>query len=444
MPSDHEATETKTVEEVLREGGFTSFHWKVVLITGFAWTFVAMEILLVSFIVGVVAVPFGLNEFTLPMVLSGTLIGSFLGSLSLGRIADWWGRRPVFQASILWYSLFTALTALSWDTWSLFSFRLLAGLGLGGMLVVDPSLLSEYLPPQHRGRFLVLLDFFWPVGFMAALGLAYFFLVVMDGAWRLLFLAAAFPAFMAFLFRLWIPESPYYLARSGYREEAVRVLERVTGHNLDPSTLREEVRGERVPVRELASKGLARVTVVIVIVWVALNFSYYGLFLWLPQTLPRIQGFSIGDIYFNILLAALAQFPGYALALWLVESWGRKRTLAAFLILGGMSAYVFATATSYAWFVFGLFFVSFFNLGAWGAVYPFTSESLPTKLRSTGFGLAEGVGKVTAILGPLIFGALLALTDNVVLPITSIALVMAVGGVFVALMGTETKGRPFQ
>jgi putative MFS transporter len=440
--SPDETVEARTVEDVLREGGFTSFHWKVVFVTGFAWTFVAMEILLISFVVGVVAAPFGLNEFTLSMVLSATLIGSFLGSLALGRIADRWGRRPIFQLSILWYSVFTALAALSWDTWSLFSFRLLAGLGLGGMLVVDPSLLSEYLPPQNRGRFMVFLDFFWPVGFMVALGLSYLFLVIMDGAWRLLFIAAAFPAFMAFLFRLWIPESPYYLAKTGYREEAAEVLRAVTGLDLEAESLKEEVKGERVPMKELLSSGLAKVTIVIVIVWIALNFSYYGLFLWLPQTLPLIRGFSIGDIYFNILLAALAQFPGYALALWLVEAWGRKRTLAAFLILGGLSAYVFATATTYEWFVFGLFFVSFFNLGAWGAVYPFTSEGLPTKLRSTGFGLAEGVGKVTAIMGPVIFGTLLALTENVVLPITSIALVMVVGGLVVAALGAETKGKP--
>ncbi|MFQ5838017.1 MAG: MFS transporter [Thermoplasmata archaeon] len=442
MAPDEAAAEHRTVEDILREGGFTSFHWKVVSVTGFAWTFVAMEILLISFVVGVVAARFGMDEFTVSLVLSGTLMGSFLGSLALGRMADRWGRRPVFQVSILWYSIFTAMAALSWDTWSLFSFRLLAGLGLGGMLVVDPSLLSEYLPPQHRGRFLVFLDFFWPVGFIVALGLSYFFLVLQDGAWRLLFLAAAFPAFMAFLFRLWIPESPYYLAKTGYRERAAKVLTKVTGRDVDPGLLKEEVKGERVPMRNLMSKGLARVTAVIVVVWIALNFSYYGLFLWLPQTLPRIQGFSVGDIYFNILLAALAQFPGYALAFLLVEAWGRKRTLAAFLILGGLSAYVFATATSYAWFVFGLFFVSFFNLGAWGAVYPFTSESLPTKLRSTGFGLAEGVGKVTAILGPVIFGTLLTLTDNVVLPITSVAVVMVLGGVVAAILGTETRGKP--
>ncbi|MEK6810673.1 MAG: MFS transporter, partial [Candidatus Thermoplasmatota archaeon] len=155
------AVETKRVEEVLREGGFTSFHRKVVAITGFAWTFVAFEIILIGFVLPAIFETFGIDQNVQPvlyfLVASATLMGSFIGSLVLGRLADARGRRMVFLVSILWYSVFTALTAVSWDPWSVFGFRFLAGLGLGGMLVVDPALLSEFLPPQSRGRFMVLL-----------------------------------------------------------------------------------------------------------------------------------------------------------------------------------------------------------------------------------------------------------------------------------------------
>jgi len=157
----------------LREGGFTSFHRRVVLLTGFAWTFVAFEIILIGFVLPTIFSQFGLTPASNPvlyfLVASATLIGSFIGSLLLGRLADDRGRRTVFLTSILWYSVFTALTAVAWDPWSVFGFRLLAGLGLGGMLVVDPSLLSEFLPPQSRGRYMVLLDFFWPIGFLLAI-----------------------------------------------------------------------------------------------------------------------------------------------------------------------------------------------------------------------------------------------------------------------------------
>ena len=87
--------------------------------------------------------------------------------------------------------------------------------------------------------------------------------------------------------------------------------------------------------------------------------------------------------------------------------------------------------------------MSFFNLGAWGAVYPYTSELFPTQYRATGFGIAEGVGKVTAILAPLVFAVLLVSGGGVVLPLTSVAVLMLIGGVIAAVWGPETRGQPF-
>lgn len=452
-------TATRTVEEVLRDGGFTSFHRRVVLLTGFAWTFVAFEIIMIGLVVESVLGTFGVTKANNPvlvgLVAAATLIGSFVGSLTLGRFADARGRRNVFLFSIVWYSAFTALTALSWDPWSVFSFRLLAGLGLGGMLVVDPAILSEFLPPQSRGRFMVLLDFFWPIGFLLAIGFWWVFIVqgvTVAGlaSWRVLFVAAAFPAFVAFLARFTIPESPFYYARHGRLQDTASVLSRITGRDVDPSSLSKEQTIARAPMRALFSGSLARRSVVTIITWIALNFSYYGLFLWLPQILPDfgVPGLTgLTDIVlvgWFLVASALAQFPGYLASMILVERWGRKRTLALFLILGGVSGFVFATAGTFLTLLVGLVFVSFFNLGAWGAVYPYTSELFPTQYRATGFGMAEGVGKVTAILGPVLFGALLGYTRGIIVPLSAIAVVMAVGGLLLAVLGPETKGQTFE
>src|ERR671910_2260794 len=205
------------VEEVLRRGGFTSFHRRAVAVTGFAWTFVAMEILLVGFTVPLFTSIWDISGSLAGWITASALAGSLVGSVVLGRLADRIGRRRIFLGAILWYAVFTALTALAWGPGALSAFRFLAGIGLGGMLVVDPSMLAEYLPPQKRGRFLVFLDFFWPVGLLLATGLSWLFLDQIGGdwSWRYLFLAASFPAFLAFVARLTLPESPYYLARKG-------------------------------------------------------------------------------------------------------------------------------------------------------------------------------------------------------------------------------------
>ena len=152
-------------------------------------------------------------------------------------------------------------------------------------------MLSEYLPPQNRGRFLVFLDFFWPVGLLLATGLSWVFLdqIGGDSGWRYLFLAASFPAFLAFFARLNLPESPYWLARNGRRREAAEVLEQITGRpvSADELTVAEEPRGS---LRELVSEKLGGRSAMIVLVWIALNISYYGLFLWLPFVLAGREG----------------------------------------------------------------------------------------------------------------------------------------------------------
>ena len=440
---------TRTVEQILRDGGFTSFHRRIVLVTGFAWTFVAFEIILIGFVLPAIFREFGLTPDGDPilyfLVASATLVGSFIGSLILGRLADARGRRMVFLTSILWYSAFTALTALAWDPWSVFGFRLLAGLGLGGILVVDPSMLSEFLPPQSRGRFMVLLDFFWPIGFLLAIAFWWIFIVQGGGQWRLLFVVAAFPAFIAFVARIAVPESPFYFARHGRLPEAANVLERVTGTTVAASSISQEQTSQRAPIAALFRGSLLRRSTVTIAVWIALNFSYYGLFLSLPFALPVFQvvGSDLTLLAWFFIVSALAQFPGYGVSMVLVEKWGRKRTLALFLILGGVSGFVFATASALLTLFVSLALVSFFNLGAWGAVYPYTSELFPTQYRATGFGLAEGVGKITAIMGPVIFGALYASTGGIIAPLTAIAAIMALGGVVLAGIGPETKGQAF-
>jgi len=432
---------TRDVEDVLRASDLTSFHRKAVLVTGIAWTFVAMEILLVGFVAPIFAGLWHLNGVMLGLVNSAALAGSLVGSLVLGRASDRIGRRRIFQLSILWYAIFTACTALSWGPWSVMSFRFLAGLGLGGMLVVDPSLLTEYLPPQRRGRLLVTLDLFWPFGLLLATGLSYIFLVQVGGpwSWRWLFLAASFPAFLAFVARLSLPESPFYLARKGRTKEAAAVLEEITGEPVGAEAIArpEEPRSS---LKELLAPGLRRTSAVMVAVWIALNISYYGLFLWLPFVLQDEKSFQI-NVYLLLALSALSQFPGYGAAIWLVERIGRKPTLVTFLLLGGVSAYAFAVAGSSTVYVIALFFVGFFNLGAWGAVYPYTAELFPTRVRSTAFGMVEGVGKGAAIAGPYIFGHLKDATGATTWSLTFIALVMVGGGIVASLLGRETRGQ---
>jgi putative MFS transporter len=153
-------------------------------------------------------------------------------------------------------------------------------------------------------------------------------------------------------------------------------------------------------ISALWSAGLRRRTAALWLVWFCLNFAYYGAFIWLP-TLLIADGFSLVRSFGYTLVITLAQLPGYAAAAILVETWGRRRTLAAFLVGSAVAAAIFAGASSVSMVLVGGCLLSFFNLGAWGALYAVTPEIYPTGLRATGSGWAAGIGRIASVLAPL-------------------------------------------
>jgi putative MFS transporter len=143
------------------------------------------------------------------------------------------------------------------------------------------------------------------------------------------------------------------------------------------------------------------------LVWFCVNFSYYGAFIWIPSILVA-QGYDLVRSFGFTLIITLAQLPGYAVAAWLIEVWGRRLTLSVFLVGSAASAVFFGTATAEFGVIAAGMALSFFNLGAWGALYAVTPEMYPTSLRATGSGWAAGAGRIASIVAPLTVPLLLA------------------------------------
>ena len=110
-----------------------------------------------------------------------------------------------------------------------------------------------------------------------------------------------------------------------------------------------------------------------------------------------------------VLMMTLAQLPGYFTAAWLIERAGRKFVLSTYLIGTALSALAFGMATSASMLLLFGALLSFFNLGAWGALYAYSPEQYPTEVRATGSGMAAAVGRIGGIFGPLLVGTLLGL-----------------------------------
>ena len=423
-----------------------SFHWRLLVISGLGWMFDAMDVILVSFLVTPVSREFGLDPGRIPWIASAGFVGMFLGAAASGRLADRYGRRSVFQLNLVVFGIGSLLTTLAPSFETFVAARVITGLGLGGELPVASTLVSELSPRASRGRMIVLLESFWAYGTILA-GLIAIFVIPQFG-WRGATFAGALPALYVAYLRRALPESPRYLAARGLTNEAdavVRQVERAGGAPL--ITVARAVAPAaaatvRIGLADLWSRAFARRTLMLWILWAGITFTYYGIFVYLPNVLfsRGLSEVRSNEFFF---LSTIAQVPGYFSAAWLVERWGRKATLVAYLLGTALSAYMFGSAgtgvDAFVW----VSLLSFFNLGAWGAVYALSPELYPTAIRASGAGSAAAVGRLGGILAPFAVPWLTPiLTQAGVFAFFTALIVITALAVFA--LAEETKGRSLE
>ena len=421
-----------------------SFHWRLLITSGLGWMFDAMDVLLIGFLVTPITKEFALAPAQVGLVASAGFVGMFLGAAISGRLADHYGRRLIFQGTLVLFSVGAVLSALAPTFETLLAARVIAGLGLGGELPVVATLVSEFSPRAQRGRMIVLLESFWAYGTLAA-GLIALFVLPQFG-WRGAFLVAALPALYVAYLRSALPESPRYLAERGRSAEAdaiVRRVERASGGAL--LTLGAAIaplRSGRTSISQLWSPAYARRTAMLWILWFGITFTYYGIFLYVPSLLAA-RGLSEVRSNEFFFLSTIAQIPGYFSAAWLVERWGRKPTLVTYLLGTAAAAFLFGNAgTGTDAFVYAAL-LSFFNLGAWAIVYTYSPELYPTAIRATGAGIAAAVGRLGGIIGPFLTPVLVpTLGQSGVFALFMALLVVTALNVWA--LAEETRGRSLE
>ena len=192
-------------------------------------------------------------------------------------------------------------------------------------------------------------------------------------------------------------------------ERSVRYFEAASG--VRPVASAKAVKLPKIRTRELFGRKYLPITLAIWATWFFVNFSYYGAFTWMPSLLADQFG-SLTKSFGYTLAISLAQLPGYFLAAWLVERWGRRTTLSVFLAVSAVAAFLFSqSSTVTAVLCFGML-LSASNLGAWGVLYAVTPEIYPTRLRGAAAGAAAACGRVAAIVAPLLVPWFLTLSGG--------------------------------
>ncbi len=416
-------TRARSVPARLDHLPFTRRHLRVLTGSGIGWALDAMDVGLISFVIAALAVQWDLQQHETAWIASIGFVGMAIGASLGGLLADRYGRRQLFAVTLLVYGLATGASALVGGLVALLVLRFFVGLGLGAELPVASTYVSEFAPARMRGRLIVILEAFWAVGWTAAALIGYLVIPASADGWRWAFALGAVPAIYAVVVRWGLPESARWLQRRGRRAEANAVVAtfeeaaRTQGRGFSPAAEVAPVDGgapsaaasdARSRLGALWTPEFRARTASLWLVWFCVNFSYYGAFIWIPSILVT-QGYDLVRSFGFTLIITLAQLPGYAVAAWLIEVWGRRATLSVFLIGSAAAAVVFGTASSEALVIGAGMALSFFNLGAWGALYAVTPEMYPTSLRGTGAGWAAGVGRIASIVAPLAVPPLLTL-----------------------------------
>lgn len=391
----------------------TSKHKKLLVGSGVGWALDAMDVGLISFIMAALAVHWNLESTQTSWIATAGFVGMALGASLGGLLADKFGRRHVFALTLLVYGLATGASALATGLAVLIALRFIVGLGLGAELPVASTLISEFAPRRIRGRMVVLLEAFWAAGWIAAAIIGTFVVGASDSGWRWALAIGMVPAAYALYVRLALPESVRYLEAKNRHQEAEEIVTSFEnaalseGKNLDSDLAPEVALDEAFEGSSIWSSRLRARTAALWIIWFCINLSYYGAFIWIPSLLVA-DGFTLVRSFSFTLIITLAQLPGYAAAAWLIEVWGRRVTLAVFLVGSAVSAGAFGLADSEVSIIIAGCFLSFFNLGAWGALYAIGPELYPTHIRGRGTGAAAGFGRIASIISPLIVPPILA------------------------------------
>jgi MFS family permease len=399
-----------TVTDLLNDAPMSKFHRRTVLVSGVGFFTDAYDLFVIGTVAALVTVQWHLSTAQTSWVTGSAILGAFVGAFLFGRIADVLGRKRVYAVVAAIMVVGAVASAFAPGFLWLVAARCVLGLGIGGDYPISAVLMSEYSNRKDRGRLVGM------VFSMQALGLIVGPLVGLvllssgistNLSWRLLLGLGAIPAAAVIYLRVKMPESPRYQARvQGQAARAAKQAADFSAGVIDVRSVADEgtrhmglgefLRNRRMLMLLLGTAGS----------WFLFDYAYYGNTLSLPVILKGVDSTATIEAKLAWTLGIFVVFavPGYAMAVWKMDKIGHRRLqfigFAAMAVAFTVLAAVPKLTTTVVPFllVFGVsyFFVEF---GPNTTTFVLPSEVFPVSMRTTGHGIAAGIGKLGAFVG---------------------------------------------
>jgi putative MFS transporter len=414
IPVEHKAADgvagALQVGVIFETMPFTSRHFLAGVALFFLMAIDAWEMMILVYTSPLIAADFKLNPVQIGSLIGAMFIGIGLGAFIWAPICARLGRRHSILWSLVLYGVLSLLSAFSPNFSVLYVARFVAGLAVAGVMVTTFPLFEELLPVPVRGKYAVYLAAGWPIGMLLALGATVLF---SPFGWRVVLGVSSLAALWSLVIKLWVPESPYWLASVGRQQEAKTIISRLSsGSVIIPAeralAVQEVAAGS---IFEVFKAGMLRITLVQIAVNFTFNWGYWGLQTWLPELLQQ-RGFNLPQSYGFIAVSALCMIPGYVAASYLTGRYGRKWIMISFVGASAFAGFGFANAPSHFLLYACNFLMVFFSLGAAGIWNTWTGELYPTKVRVVGYSWGLTAGRVASIAAPSVIGFLVARSSS--------------------------------
>jgi MFS transporter, putative metabolite:H+ symporter len=420
----------------------------IIAVAAAGFFFDSFDIVIVSYALPLIKQEFNLDPRQVGLIGSAALAGMGIGSWIWGWVADRWGRRVVFAATVLMFSVCTGIAGLSMSLGFLIGARFLTGLGLGGMVPIDQALVAEYAPARIRGRVSATLPLCWPIGIFAAAGAG--LLIVPNFGWRWLFALGTLPAILVFFIRRGIPESPRWLADRGRHVEARASLAYVGVHDATIEQARSELAAlpasqiERdATFGDLFTAKYVRRVAHTWLMWFCSGFASSAFSVWLPSIFATYYHINLTRSLTYTFIVAGTSVVGRMCAFSLIDLFGRKALIVIGYGVAGCAALMFTQATTeIALLTTAMTYGFFADIGSL-AMTVYTPEVYPVRIRGKGAAIAMGWGRFGGMVSPIVAGFLIS-ADNLLWVWGLMAAFQFTSAGLTLLLAHETSGRSLE
>lgn len=386
-----------------------------------------------------IAAAWGVAPASLGLVFGAGLLGGLLGAMLFGTAGDRYGRKPALLVSVLLFALVSLLTPFTASVPALTMVRLVTGLGLGGALPCLIAITSEYAPKRLRATLVSLMFCGFPLG--AVLGGVAASRMIPAWGWHSLFYAgSALPLLLLPTLAALVPESARFLALRDRQEAVRRLLARMQSPERWDGSLAMSPSASQSSVAALLNGERRAGTLLL---WSTLFLSLlltYFLINWIP-ILARQGGIDIRTAVLAVSALNLGAIAGCLLIGRLVDRFGASRPIAAGFVCGALAIALIGLLDGGGSLLGLAFLAGLFSIGAQMCTVTLCASFYETGLRATGVGWALGVGRIGAVIGPVLGGLLLATGVPVAGLFVLVGLMSAIAAAAMLAMGRATGGR---